>query len=549
MVEISSPLSRENRIQISRSSAISGFGGERSFLLSDTSAQKSGPDPETLKILEANQSTLNILSSGINSLRQRIDFLTGSLGSLSNIITNDNILESIRENQRRDQERRLAEQALRDESESAIEKKIQSSLTTEVRGVAEKTTSKLNSLMGIFTKLFSGWLGYKGISSIQSQITGNNKRLFQVKDVITNSLSSIRGAFLGIKNGFDDIVGKVAKLSNKITKSVTEGLIINPFKALFPSKEPPSIKPPTRTAAEAGTEAATRTAAEAGTEAATRTAAEAGTEAATRTGGKGLSRLLPFANIPISAAFAYQNIKQGDPIGAGFDLGGMIPGPLGWASLGGGAAYEFLTKGGIKGIPNVFEPTQPKPQKPQQTSSNIESTKPNLIASLPEQTPIIDPQKIQQSEKQAEDVTPTGNIAFNFGDQISNINNNILSSSKSEDQTLAMNMSSVLDMKESPKTEDYSISNSNQYTQEFIDKAQISPIEKPTVENVIKRDISVGPLPTVQPNIIITPIPQAQKSSPSRRGSSGVGNDVPAIPSSNADNFYALYSKVHYNIV
>jgi len=525
MVEISSPLSRENRIQISRSSAISGFGGERSFLLSDTSAQKSGPDPETLKILEANQSTLNILSSGINSLRQRIDFLTGSLGSLSNIITNDNILESIRENQRRDQERRLAEQALRDESESAIEKKIQSSLTTEVRGVAEKTTSKLNSLMGIFTKLFSGWLGYKGISSIQSQITGNNKRLFQVKDVITNSLSSIRGAFLGIKNGFDDIVGKVAKLSNKITKSVTEGLIINPFKALFPSKEPPSIKPPTRTAAEAGT------------------------EAATRTGGKGLSRLLPFANIPISAAFAYQNIKQGDPIGAGFDLGGMIPGPLGWASLGGGAAYEFLTKGGIKGIPNVFEPTQPKPQKPQQTSSNIESTKPNLIASLPEQTPIIDPQKIQQSEKQAEDVTPTGNIAFNFGDQISNINNNILSSSKSEDQTLAMNMSSVLDMKESPKTEDYSISNSNQYTQEFIDKAQISPIEKPTVENVIKRDISVGPLPTVQPNIIITPIPQAQKSSPSRRGSSGVGNDVPAIPSSNADNFYALYSKVHYNIV
>jgi hypothetical protein len=107
-------------------------------------------------------------------------------------------------------------------------------------------------------------------------------------------------------------------------------------------------------------------------------------------------------------------------------------------------------------------------------------------------------------------------------------------------------MSSVLDMKEPPKTVDYSIPNFNQ---ELIDKPQISRIEKPTVENVIKKDISVGPLPAVQPNIIITPIPQSQKSSPSRMGNSNISNDVPAIPSSNVDNFYALYSKVHYNIV
>lgn len=579
MVEISSPLSRENRIQISRSSNISGLIGDRASILSQNpvvSPRNTGPDPETLKILEANQNSLNVVSSGIVSLRQRLDILSGSLSSLSSIITNNSILETFRENQRAEQERRLAEQALRDESEAAIERRIQSSIGKPVQNIAQNTTSKLNSLMGAFSKLFFGWLGFQGISSIQSQIFGNSKKLSFVKEVVSNSLNTVKNVLLGIRDGFEGIISKLGGITSRVTKVVTEGLIVNPFKALFPDKSAAAkagseateatVKAGTTAAADVGTKAgaeAVEAATKAGTSAAADVTTKAGAEAAeavTKGGlGKSASRFLPFLNIPVSAYFAQQNLKEGDVLGAGFDVGGMIPGPLGWASLGGGVLYETMTKGGIKGVPNMSDIFKNKPQnptptptpstEPQKTSSNITSSQNNLVASSTEQMPIISPNQISsQSEDIAEKVTPTGNLAFNFGEQITNINNKVFSSANEENQNLAMNMSSVLGMKEESKTEDF---NYSQYLESSNEKPRVDNIQKssPIVENIPKKESSIGPTPRSQPNIIITPMPQPQQSPQRSTIAMGPASDVPAIPSSNADNFYALYSKVHYNIV
>jgi hypothetical protein len=71
--------------------------------------------------------------------------------------------------------------------------------------------------------------------------------------------------------------------------------------------------------------------------------------------------------------------------------------------------------------------------------------------------------------------------------------------------------------------------------------------QSPAIEGMRKPESTVGPLEKPQPNITIAPIPQP--SQPAGPQMTSPGNDVPAIPSSNPDNFYALYSQVHYNIV
>jgi hypothetical protein len=219
-----------------------------------------------------------------------------------------------------------------------------------------------------------------------------------------------------------------------------------------------------------------------------------------------------------------------------------------------------MTKGGIKGIPNMSDIFKNQSQNStptsssststdQQISSNITSSQNSLVESSTEQMPIISPEQISLgSEKIAEQVTPKANLAFNFGEQITNINNKVFSTSNDENQNLAMSMPSILGMKEESKMED---SKYSEYLESPNEKPNIDSIQKssPIVENIPKKEPSIGPTTKSQPNIIVTPIPQNQQTTQRSSPSSGPASDVPAIPSSNAENFYALYSKVHYNIV
>jgi hypothetical protein len=57
-----------------------------------------------------------------------------------------------------------------------------------------------------------------------------------------------------------------------------------------------------------------------------------------------------------------------------------------------------------------------------------------------------------------------------------------------------------------------------------------------------------APLPEPAPNIIMTRTSSQQQNAPIPT-TGGPANDVPAISSSNPENFYTLYSQVHYNVV
>jgi hypothetical protein len=563
MVEISSPISRENRIQISRSANISGLVGDRSSILSQNpyQVQQTGPDPQTIQLLQTNQSSLNVVSTGLVTLRQRIDNLSNSLSSLSNVVINNSILENYREQQKLQQDRILEQQALRDESEAVIESKISSALVAPVKTVSKKASDTLNSLMGTLSGLFLGWLSLNNIGKISGLISKSFEGLSNIKKGVENSFKFISNIFGNIKGAIDDIITKISNFSNSIVKFVTDNPLVNSIKSLLdklglgegkpPAPAPEPVPPPaqslTQTASKAGTEAAAEAATKAGTRVETKVGAEAATEVASKAGSKAF-RFLPFLNIPISSYFAYQNIKESDPIGAGLNLGGMIPGPLGWLSIAASAGYEWKTDGGIK-IKNPFEskPQQPQQPKPQQKVTPA-SQKPNIpakpSAQAQPQTPLIAPSQIQsEGEKKAQEVTPS-NVSFNFGDQVSNINSKVFPTFN-EDQQYTVDMSSVLNMKQP-------LANGESDTYTMFDKNKPEDLlsstpQSPTIESVRKPETAVGPLGKSQPNIIIAPVPQS--SQPASPQASSPGNDVPAIPSSNPDNFYALYSQVHYNIV
>lgn len=564
MVEISSPISRENRIQISRSASISGLVGDRSSILSQNpfQAQKSSPDPQTIQLLETNQNSLNIVSTGLVTLRQRIDNLSNSLSSLSSTIVNNGILENYRDQQKIQQDKILEQQALRDESEAVIENKVSSALVAPVKNVSEKASSSLNSLMGTLTKLFLGWLSFNAINQIGKLIDKSSEGLNNLKKGAENNFKFISNIFGNIKGAIDDIIGKISNFSNSIFKFVTDNPLVNSIKSLLsnlglggdkspsPPPEPsPSPSPQLKEGTKPGTEAASEAATKAGTKAETKVGAEVASEATSKVGAKG-SRFFPFLNIPVSSYFAYQNMKEGDPIGAGFDVGGMIPGPLGWASMGMGALYEWKTGGGIK-MQNPFESKQEQ-SKPQQ--SMVSSAQQNIIPEKPKdkketsisqpQVPFIPFSLSQKSENENQsDLSNPSNVSVNLGDQITTINPKV-SSTFNESQNYSVDMASVLDIKQPLKTEeDAAFMMFERKNEELIS----STPQSPTIESMKKPESAVGPLEKPQPNITVAPIPQPTQSAAPQMSSPS--NDVPAIPSSNPDNFYALYSQVHYNIV
>ena len=74
-------------------------------------------------------------------------------------------------------------------------------------------------------------------------------------------------------------------------------------------------------------------------------------------------------------------------------------------------------------------------------------------------------------------------------------------------------------------------------------QASINPLSKDT-----RIALASQQEPESKTQVIVTPAPVAQTQQ-TKPAVGGYGNDLPAIASSNPDNFYALYSQVNYNVV
>jgi hypothetical protein len=81
---------------------------------------------------------------------------------------------------------------------------------------------------------------------------------------------------------------------------------------------------------------------------------------------------------------------------------------------------------------------------------------------------------------------------------------------------------------------------------------QQTPTTIAQVTPVAQQDVSqkVGALPEPKANVVVAPAAsQQQTQQPGYSQGKAPASDIPAIPSNNPNNFYAMYSKTVYNVI
>jgi len=536
----SSPVART--INLTRSTVSSGIFG-----LGRGAAATTQP---TQKLIDTGDLSLRLISNQLSSLAAQMNDIGGALERIAFYIAQDTSLEQLQNRQEQAQEKQLAEEGIRTRQESVIERKLKAALIAPVQAVAQRAQSVLQRLMEFFGTLLGGWLVMRGIDTLKDLSEGNTKKLEDIKNSVLKNLAIAGGVLFAVNGGFFALAGILTSITLKITKGLAKLIFIKPFQfiaKLVGDAIKNIVKPGAKIAAE-GTQAAVTAGTKAGTEAATEVAAKTGAKAGAKGAGKFASRLIPFANIPIGGYFAYQNIKEGDIPGAAFDVGGMIPGPIGWASLVAGLGYETMTGGGIKMKPQSKEqpkgPTGPKvstgkggtvtPGVPYPATLGGKQGTVTYDAAGKKTFTSSTPAEAQPKAAMAPNITQ-----FQFGADTSGQFSNVFNG---EDQ----------DFSQPPTYGDVKIS-----TEDLISgaptgtptQAQITPM--PVAQMQQRMEQVSTPLPEPKPTVTMLRTSSGQQGGMANQAPSisGPANSVPAISSSNSENFYTLYSQVHYNVV
>ena len=182
--------------------------------------QQQKPDTVTTNLLQQQSLQLTSVSQQLQTISNQISSFDRNLNGVKENLALTEQLEKQREGARQNRERILAEQGLREGKESALEAKIQSSLTQPLQRIGIKTQSTLGSLSGFLLTLAGGWLTVTGIDLLQSLSEGNVDKINALKVRFLGGLTIIAGSLtaisIGIKKtlsilgGFAGLVGRVA---------------------------------------------------------------------------------------------------------------------------------------------------------------------------------------------------------------------------------------------------------------------------------------------------------------------------------------------------
>ena len=166
--------------------------------------RQSQPDPVTTNLLQQQSLSLTSISQQLNSISGQIRSFDNNLQGVSENLALSDQLDRQREAAKQNRERILAEQGLREGKESALENKIQQSLTQPLQRVGVKTQGVLGRLQNFFLILAGGWLTSTGIDLIQALSEGNVDKINELKTKFIGGLAVIAGTLtaitLGIKN-------------------------------------------------------------------------------------------------------------------------------------------------------------------------------------------------------------------------------------------------------------------------------------------------------------------------------------------------------------
>jgi len=539
----------------------------------------SQPDPVTTSLIQRNSLALNTVSEQLTSLTQQVNSLNAAMQNVYGNITQNSILERRKEAQEQDQERRLAEQQLREGKESAIERKIQSALVYPVQKIAAKTSFTLSRVMQFFTTLLGGWLLNQGLETIKALGEGNKKRLTEIRDNVLKNLGIIGGIYAGIRFGLTAVFNAMTRVAARVTTAVAVGLFIRPVQALLDGvkgaadKLIPKIQNVLPGFSKPGGGGGGNPPPPAGGKEPPKTTSEASKQV----GKKGINILSPTSLLGplIGGGIAgTADVMQGeDPgraytgnIGGAFTSGGIASGvmrlplpPL--IKVPASLAAGFFSFGPAT---DMFKGLYDK-------TTEMFGTDPGVTSSQPVQSKITDiafnSEDLMGNREQA-------NVASNTTDT-----NNLVEEEKSSADLIAQ--ASGQDFTQQPQYGNINVEQLVQTTAQFAkevgtqgleiakgaltDAVNISPTKGlipesinipqaqvfPIKQEVAMKTASVGPLPEPTPTIIPMPIGGGTKSVSGKQRSTVTGEDtnpMPVINPENANNIYLAFSHSVYNV-
>jgi hypothetical protein len=539
----------------------------------------SQPDPVTTSLIQRNSLALNTVSEQLTSLTQQVNSLNAAMQNVYGNITQNSILERRKEAQEQDQERRLAEQQLREGKESAIERKIQSALVYPVQKISAKASFTLSRLMQFFTTLLGGWLLNQGLETIKALGEGNKKRLTEIRDNVLKNLGIIGGIYAGIRFGLTAVFNAMTRVAARVTAAVAVGLFIRPVQALLDGvkgaadKLIPKIQNVLPGFSKPGGAGGGNPPPPAGGKEPPKTTSEASRQV----GGKGFNRFSPSSLLaPL----------LGGAIGGTADvMQGEDPAKAYTTNLGGAAAATYAT-GLVSRLPlpplikvplmfgtgyGVFSSVTEGLKGFYDKTTEMFGTDPGVTSSQPVQSKITDiafnSEDLMGNREQA-------NVASNTTDT-----NNLVEDEKSSTDLIAQ--ASGQDFTQQPQYGNINVEQLLQTAKEFAGKVtdqgieiakgatteavNISPTKGLTPESInipqaqvfpIKQEVamktaSVGPLPEPTPTIIPMPMGGGTRTVAGKQRSTVTGEDtnpMPVINPENSNNIYLAFSHSVYNV-
>ena len=187
--------------------------------------RQSQPDPVTTDLLQQQSLSLTSISQQLQSVSNQISTFDQNLqGVKENLAISDQLTRQ-REAARQNRERILAEQGLREGKESALENKIQQSLTQPLQRVGVKTQGVLGRLQNFFLILAGGWLTSTGIDLLQSLSEGNVDKINELKTKFISGLAIIGGTLTAITLGIKNTLRILGLFVNNVARVAFGGLL------------------------------------------------------------------------------------------------------------------------------------------------------------------------------------------------------------------------------------------------------------------------------------------------------------------------------------
>lgn len=458
----------------------------------------------------------------VNGLQEQITDFSSAYDRIATLIANSSLIDQQKSQFENEQERRNAEIGLRRGKEKALENRIQEALTEPIKRLGSKLQFGLGNLLQALYFIFGGWLTNQVLNLLNAYSDKNWKIFDQIKEsIIRNTLIAIRGLTL-VKGGFFKLIGGIFDLAKMIGKF----LIVNPIKMIFQGARNLLTGGKGTKAAVEGTEAAGKLG--------LRVAGE-GAEAVTKKGaGKFLGRFIPGLQQVLGAGSAVMNVMEGDLTGAALDVGSMLPGPFGYGFLAAGLAYETVGPGA------KLAEERSKGSSPKELKDKREREKQDII---PQQTTIPSISPTTPSPKPPEFLAQPQTPMMQQTPSVVSTPASIGGSTTPIQTTPQVVSSTPL----TPSMISFGVDTSNQFKAFEDTKTNIMPAQTQTMPP----KPAPGPEPPAKPNIVYTQTgtssPQTPTGPEPTRGTSV--SEVPFIPSSDPDNFYTLYSQIHYNVV